>query len=70
MRLLEAKYRKALAHLKAAYEAIQLPLDAVEEAGGEVPADLLRGEFHDLWREVKEFARCQHNVQMPHGGRS
>jgi hypothetical protein len=45
-------------------------MDAAEEAGDEESVFLLRREFRELWHQVKEFARCQHNVQLPHEGGS
>ena len=72
MRLLETKYRTALGHLKAAYTAMQLPLDMAGEAGDDVSVILLRGEFRNLWHQVKEFARCRHGLRVLNGrgGRS
>jgi hypothetical protein len=57
--VLETHYRKALGHLRRAYEAMELPLVMMEEAGNVADEIMMRGEFRSLWHGVKEMARCQ-----------
>jgi hypothetical protein len=64
MRLLEPHYRKALGHLKRAYESMELPLVMMEEAGNVTDEIVMREELRSLWYGVKEMARCQ-GVELP-----